>query len=297
MTAALALLSSLLWGTSDFLGGTLTRRVAAPVVVLASQSAALVTLVPVVLVLGAARAPALTDVLRAVAVDGVLAGVVGPLALLAFYRALSLGSMGVVAPVAALGVVVPVLVGLASGEAPGATQLAGIVVAAAGVVLASGPELRGDDRSGARSVALAGGAALGFGTVLALLARAADTTGCGTCDGVARLRGVVVVLLVMRATSVPLLGLLALRQGRGAGRAGRAGWAALALVGLFDLAANGTYALSTQRGLVSVTAVLASLYPVVTGLLAWRVHGERLARVQWCGVGLAMSGVVLLAVG
>jgi drug/metabolite transporter (DMT)-like permease len=90
--------------------------------------------------------------------------------------------------------------------------------------------------------------------------------------------------------------LLALRRLAG-GRPARADLPLLAVVGVFDVAANGTFALATQSGLVSVSAVLASLYPVVTAVLAWRLHGERLTRLQVGGVALAMAGVVLLAAG
>lgn len=282
MAAALALLSSLLWGTADFLGGTATRRLPAVVVVLASQGVALVCLVPLVLLLPGGS--------TGVIVPGVAAGVVGPLALLAFYRALAVGTMGVVAPVAATGVVVPVAAGLVGGEQPGTAQLAGIAVAVAGVVLACGPELRGQGRGGAQAPALALVAALGFGAVFVLLAEAAERGGAGVGE-------VVATLLVMRATSVVTLGAVLLVRRSDRARAGHADLPALATIGVFDVGANGTYAVATQTGLVSVSAVLASLYPVVTGLLAWRLHGERLARAQWAGVGLAMTGVVLLAAG
>ena len=299
VAALLALLSSLLWGTADFLGGTAARRLPTTTVVLASQAVALVLLVPLAVAL---QAP-----LGAVLVPGVLAGLVGPLALLAFYRALAVGTMGVVAPVASLGVAVPVVAGLVAGEQPSGGQLAGIGVAVVGVVLACGPELDGAGRGGALSLLLALAAALGFGAVFVLLAEAAGGEGGGVGE-------VVGVLLVMRATSVLALGALraaarvAQPAGAPAGPAPEPGPAAeaaslraampvLVAVGVFDVAANGTYAVATQGGLVSVTAVLASLYPVVTGLLAWRVHGERLAGVQWGGVALAMTGVVLLAAG
>jgi drug/metabolite transporter (DMT)-like permease len=291
--ALLALLSSLLWGGSDFLGGTAARRLPVLTVVLVSQAVALGLLVPLVLVLDAPVRPALGP--------GVAAGLVGPLALLAFYRALAIGTMGVVAPVAALGVAVPVVAGLVAGEQPSAAQLAGIGVAVVGVVLACGPELDGAGRGGVASLLLALGAAVGFGAVFVLLAEAAGGEGGGAGE-------VVAVLLVMRATSVALLGGVraagAVRGVRAVPReAARDGGAVrpalpvLVVVGVLDVAANGTYAVATQGGLVSVTAVLASLYPVVTGLLAWRVHGERLVRLQWAGVTLAMTGVVLLAGG
>ncbi|HWG92631.1 MAG TPA: EamA family transporter [Mycobacteriales bacterium] len=284
MPALLALLSSLLWGTADFLGGTLTRRLPAVVVVLASQAVALTCLVPLVLLAG-------SD-LRPVLAPGAAAGLVGALALLAFYRALALGTMGVVAPVAALGVAVPVVAGLVAGEQPSAAQLAGIAVATVGVVLASGPELSGAGRGGAQPLVLALLAAAGFGAVFVLLAAGASSDGGGPAE-------VVGTLLVMRATSVGLLLVVVLLAvaGRGGRRPARGDLVPLGVVGVFDVAANGTYALATQGGLVSVSAVLASLYPAVTAVLAWRLHGERLGRLQRGGVVLALTGVVLLAAG
>jgi drug/metabolite transporter (DMT)-like permease len=283
VAALLAITSSLLWGTADFAGGTLSRRLPAGTVVLGSQAVALLALVPLALLTSAAEPG------RAV-VPGVLAGVVGPVALGAFYRALALGTMGVVAPVAALGVAVPVVAGLVAGETPSGLQLVGIAVAVVGVVLACGPELRGAGRGGVAPLLLAGVAALGFGTVFVLLAEGSAGEGAGVGD-------VVLVLLVMRVTSVLLLAALALlRRGR-ARRPTRGDLPGLALIGLFDVGANGTFALASQSDLVSVTAVLASLYPVVTALLAWRLHGERLARLQVAGVAGALLGVVLLAAG
>lgn len=282
MAAALALLSSFLWGTADFLGGTASRRLDALRVVLASQAVALVGLVPLVLLLG-------PEVTASTAATGVVAGLVGPAALLAFYRALALGTMGVVAPIAALGVVVPVAAGLLDGEDPSAAQLAGIAVAVVGVVLASGPELRGAGRGGTRPLVLALAAALGFGIVFVLLASGSDEG--GTAE-------VALVLLAMRTTSVVLLGGLVLgRSGRAALAVPRQDLPVLAVIGAFDVGANGTFAVASQSDLVSVVAVLASLYPAVTAVLAWRWHDERLRPLQLVGVGAALAGVVLLSAG
>ncbi|MFP5579417.1 MAG: EamA family transporter [Acidimicrobiia bacterium] len=282
MAAALALLSSLLWGTADFLGGTASRRLDALRVVLLSQAVALVSLVPLVALLG-------PEVTRRTVGSGVVAGLVGPAALLAFYRALALGTMGVVAPIAALGVVVPVVAGLADGEEPTAVQVVGIVVAVVGVVLASGPEVRGAGRGGTRPLVLALGAALGFGIVFVLLAEGGD--GTGTAE-------VVLVLLAMRATSVLVLGALVLaRSGRSAVAVPRRELPVLAVIGAFDVGANGTFAVASQSDLVSVVAVLASLYPAVTALLAWRLHREQLRPLQLAGVSAALAGVVLLSAG
>lgn len=282
MPAFLALLSSALWGTADFLGGTASRRLDALRVVLVSQAVALVGLVPLVLVLS-------TEVTWGAVAPGIAAGFVGPVALLAFYRALALGTMGVVAPVAALGVVVPVVAGLIDGEEPSTAQAVGIVVAVVGVVLASGPELRGAGRGGTRPLALALVAALGFGVVFVLLAAGSDDA--GTAE-------VVLVLLAMRATSVVLLGgLVAVRSGPAAIAVARRELPVLAVIGAFDVGANGTFAVASQSDLVSVVAVLASLYPAVTAVLAWRLHRERLRPLQLAGVGAALAGVVLLSAG
>src|SRR4051794_21393618 len=192
MTVALALCASLLWGTSDFLGGTASRRLPATGVVVVSQAAALVGLLVVAAATGAFDDP--------IGYLGwaVAAAVVGVVALVSFYAALAGGTMGVVAPIAALGVVVPVAVGLAQGDRPSAWQGVGVAVAVVGVVLASGPELRSAEAAGgSRPLFLAGVAAAGFGTVIACVAHGAQTSTTMT-------------LLVMRATSVLALGTLAL---------------------------------------------------------------------------------------
>jgi len=284
VAALLALLSSVLWGTSDFLGGTVSRRLPPATVILVSQAVALVLLVPLALLLGG-------DVSARTVGPAVLAGVVGPAALAAFYRALAIGTMGIVAPVAALGVVVPVVAGLTAGEDPSRLQLAGIAVAVVGVVLACGPELDGAGRGGALPLLLALLSALGFGVVFVLLAEGSGGDGAGVAE-------VVLVLLVMRATSVVLLGAVAVARRRADRvRATPGDLPVLSVIGVLDVAANGAFAVASQSDLVSVTAVLASLYPVVTAVLAWRVHGERLRRVQVAGVAGALAGVALLAGG
>ena len=285
MPAALALLASLLWGTADFLGGTATRRLPVTSVVGLSQLVALLGLIPVALLTGALDEP------RDYLVPGLLAGTAGVVALAAFYRALAVGTMGVVAPVAALGVVVPVTVGLIDGESPALVQLVGIAVAVLGVVLASGPELSGEGRGGLQPLLLAGVAALGFGAVFVLIAE-------GTASG--SLGSVVMTLLTMRCVSVLVLTafFLAVLRSRGSRLGvGRADLPVLLAIGAFDVGANAAFAVASQSDLISVTAVLASLYPVVTVLLARQVHRERLVGLQVPGVVLALAGVVLLAAG
>jgi drug/metabolite transporter (DMT)-like permease len=272
---ALALLSSLLWGTSDFLGGTAAKRIPSLVVVGVSQAVALVLLVPFVLVAGDRpehvwAAP--------------VAGLLGLIGLGAFYAALAEGTMGVVAPIAAAGAVVPVVAGLATGESPSALQVAGIAVALAGVVLASGPELSGG--ASPRPLMLAVLSALCFGAVIVLVA-----VGSKGASG-----AVVVTLLVMRCTSVGLLAVAWAVTRRRLGL-GAADLPLVAAVGLGDVAANATYAIASRSGLLSVVAVLASIFPVVTVLLARQVHDERLRAVQVAGVVGTLGGVALLAAG
>jgi drug/metabolite transporter (DMT)-like permease len=208
--------------------------------------------------------------------------------LVAFYRALSTGTMGIVAPIAGTGAVVPVAVGLATGDSPSALQLAGIAVACVGVVLASGPEISGGDPAGRRPLMLALIAAVGFGLVYVFI------------DGGSR-HSVVMTLVLMRATSVTLVlcvGIALLLKGfrpRRASAPSRSDIVVIGFVGLTDLGANGLYGLATRHGLVSVVAVLASLYPAVTVVLARVVEDERMRRVQGAGVLLALCGVVLLA--
>jgi drug/metabolite transporter (DMT)-like permease len=211
--------------------------------------------------------------------------------MLAFYKALALGPMGVVSPLGSIGVAVPVTVGLVLGERPGLPQFAGILIAVAGVVLAGGPQLRGAPVQ-RRAVLLTLVAAFGFGTVMALIAEASTT-----------LTGLFLALFVQRVTNVAAGGLAlwaSVRRGAPALPSDGFAWGALpalAFVGLADVAANGTYSIAAQHGPVTVAAVLASLYPVVTALAARGFLSERLRGVQAAGAGLALVGTLLLAAG
>ncbi|MGY0022402.1 EamA family transporter [Streptomyces sp. cg35] len=288
MTALFALATSLLWGLADFGGGLLTRRLPALTVVVVSQCLAVTVLGAIVAATGAwsEAGPQLWF--------AVGAGLVGPVAMLAFYKALALGPMGVVSPLGSLGVAVPVGVGLVLGERPGLLQFAGILVAVAGVVLAGGPQLKGAPVQ-RQAVLLTLLAAFGFGAVMSLIAEASTT-----------LTGLFLALFVQRVTNVVAGGAALLVSAKRGGRVlPREGGAqlvvrslpALAFVGLADVAANGTYSLAAQHGPVTVAAVLASLYPVVTALAARGVLSERLRGVQAAGAGLALVGTVLLATG
>ncbi|MFH8486646.1 EamA family transporter [Streptomyces longisporoflavus] len=286
MTALFALATSLLYGLADFGGGLLTRRVPALTVVVASQTIAVAVLGVIVVATGGWTewGPQLWF--------AVAAGLLGPVAMLAFYKALAIGPMSVVSPLASVGVVVPVAVGLFLGERPGVPQFAGLTVAIVGIVLAGGPELRGAPVQ-RQAILLTLLAAFGFGAVLALIAEASSN-----------LTGLFLALFVQRVTNVAAGGtalFVSVKRGGAAlpeGTGMRVIWAALpalAFVGLADVAANGTYSIAAQNGPITLAAVLSSTYPVITALAARAVLKERLRGVQAAGAGLALVGTVLLA--
>lgn len=287
MTALFALATSLLWGLADFGGGVLTRRTPALTVVVVSQALAAAVLGVIVIATGA-WSEAGGRLWFAVA-----AGAVGPVVILSFYKALALGPMGVVSPLGSVGVAVPVSIGLVLGERPGLLQCAGVAVAVAGIVMAGGPQLRGAPVQ-RQAVLLTLFAAFGFGTVMCLIAESSTTV-----------TGLFLALFVQRITNVAVGGTaLYVSVRRGARALPEEGAAvvlaalpALTFVGLADVAANGSYSVAAQHGPVTVAAVLASLYPVVTAMAARGFLGERLRGVQAAGAGLALLGTVLLATG
>jgi drug/metabolite transporter (DMT)-like permease len=275
VNALLALAASALWGTSDFGGGLISRRLDPSAVVLISQALALAGLV--------ALLPFLRVPTGAYLLTGAAAGVVATLSLAAFYRAMATAPMSLVAPITASGTCVPVLVGLLRGEHLGALQLAGIVVTFFGIVLASGPEFRSGVALRRQALGLSIGAAAGFGVAYTLLALAAGTNVYGT-------------LLSQRIGGLIVLGPIVLKTGVLPGiRLSARRLAALAAIGCCDILANGSYALAASRGDLSIAAVLASLYPVVTALLARIILSERLRAAQTVGVVAALAGVLLLS--
>lgn len=273
LAVVLGLASGLSWGVADFLGGLASRRAAALSVVAVSQTAGLAI---ILVVLGVAR-PAMPPASHLL--FGVAAGVAGVVGLAAFYRALAIGSMSLVAPVSALGALVPVAIDLIGGGVPGAVLLLGMAAALAGGSLAArapGPATR-------RGLGLALVAAAGFGGFFALLAQAADDS-------------TVWALVASRSASAPLALIAVAVVGAGLRVPPRVALLAVA-GGTLDLTANILFAAGSQRGLLSVVAVLGSLYPVATIALAGVVLKERMGRAQAAGVALAVCGVALIAAG
>ena len=268
-----ALISSAMWGTADFLGGTMSRRLPVVAVVLGSQCCAFVVMLVVATVSGSWGSP------RDYVVAGVGAGLTGLIGLSLFYAALATGTMGIVSPIAALGVLVPLAFGLVLGQLPTAGQYIGIALALLGIILASGPEISG--ASGVRPVLLALGAALGFGLSETFIAQGSVTS-------------VTMTMLTMRTVSV-LVAIGAIVVTRSIGGVRAADLRMLAVIGLFDVLANVAFGLATQKSLLPLVAVLGNLYPVMTVLLAWRILHERLARMQYVGIAVALLGVVAIS--
>ncbi len=286
MSAVLALLASLVWGTSDFVGGLTARKLPIRALVLTSELLAISILAVVCSIAGFWRVDATS------LGWGLLGGAVGVFALGAFYRGLAIGPMSIVSPVASIGVLVPFVGGLVRGEHPAGLQLAGAVLAIAGVAFAARPREAGPD-AGRHTLAVGLGAAsaVGFGVVLLAVQEGSR----GNADNVA------MTLFWMRALGAAMLGVSVLTTARTSHRVqrwpGRADIGAVVVVGTFDLGANALFAIAGRGHLLAVVAVLSSLYPAVTALLAWGITRERLGRMQTVGVVGALAGVVLLAAG
>jgi drug/metabolite transporter (DMT)-like permease len=273
----LAFASSVAWGAGDFLGGLKSRQHPVLVVLLVAQLTGLLLIAGFVAIRG--DGPPGGEL----ALWAPLSGIAGAVGLAAFYRALAVGNMGVVAPISATAAVVPLVVGVAGGDRPGGLQYAGIALALVGVVLASREEVGGPAGGITRGAGLALLSALGFGLFFVCIDRASD-------------EDVAWAILVNRCTSATVL-LVAFAVLRPRLALGRADLGVLVAVGALDIAANAMFAVASTQDLVSLVSVLASLYPITTVGLAAVVLGERPHRVAQVGVVLALCGVALIAAG
>ena len=272
----LALGSALTWGVADFSGGMLSRRLPSAAVVGVSQACSLVALL---VLLPFMPAPTSSGWIG----WAIVAGLAGSGALVCFYRALAFGTVGVVSPISALAVSIPVIAGFAAGEQPRTLQVAGIVAAITGAVLASGPELRGEQHVKQQAIWYALAAAVGFGITMLAIARGSASSPMFT-------------MVSMRSASVAAFGVAAIVL-RSVGGVRPGDLPKLALLGLGDVTANALLGFATTMGLLSITAVLSALYPVVTVGLAAVILHERMKPVQIAGVVLAFVGVGLIAGG
>ena len=276
LAITLSLVAACCWGISDFAAGLLSRRLSVISVVAAAQLFGLGVAALLVLVSG----DPFPD--RGAAIAAVAAGCSGLAGLALFYRALAVGTMSVVAPIGATGVALPLLVGLAGGDNPGATQAVGLATAVAGVLVASRESREGEATGRMRGAGLAVLAALGFGGYFV----AAHTGARGGVPWLLVLSHGVIVPVVIGAALMRAIELPA-----------REDLPALIGVGAFDIAATALYGLANRHGLLSIVSVVGSLYPVTTLLLARRLLRERLVPSQAVGVSLALGGVALIAAG
>jgi uncharacterized membrane protein len=299
MAVVLGLLVSLTYGAGDFFGGLAAKRARAGAVVLGSFALATVLLAGVTLtwwLLGSLPSPQGRDLAL-----GAATGVVGPVAVGLLYHGLAVGRMSVVAPITAvIAAVVPFGWGLATGDRPGPVALVGVVAALVAVAFISGAPEHADSlrepgeaplRSDRGVVAVAAGAGLGFGVVYVLLGSTTDEPGLWPLM-VARPLAVVLaattLAVVARARRRPLAAELVVPTGARH---------LVAAAGVLDVGANALYLAATREGLLSIVAVLSSLYPVATVVLARVFLGERLHRQQVAGLVLAGAGVAAIGLG
>lgn len=286
MGPAFALAASLCWGVADFIGGAQARRLSVLSVALISQVTGAVLLTVVVAARSVAPPPG-----GLIAV-GVGTGVLGAFAFYGLYATLAMGNMARVAPVLGTAAAIPVLVGLLSGDDPSSAQLVGIGVAVMGVMFLSvervGEEQDDSQQHTRRALLLALAIAASIG---------------GTLIGIDRMATYdpFWATLLMRLTGATLLIGWAAALGR-AGRfdtsaVTRGAIASLIIVGTLDVAANTFWAVASTEGLLSLVAVLGSVFPAVTVALAVVILRERLDRLQTVGVGLTLSGSAMIAIG
>jgi drug/metabolite transporter (DMT)-like permease len=275
---AFALAASVAWGSADFLGGLKAKRYSALAVLFTIELSGLILAI-VVMAIAQDPFPSTRATLCALG-----AGTAGIVALGAFYRALAIGTMSIVAPISATGVALPVIVGIATGDRPSPIVVAGLVVTTLGVILAS-REVHEDAEqaaAGRASILLALMAALGFGAYFIGSDVAADDSVLWTVL-LGRMVGVPVVAAALLVRRVPLP------------RGGDL-WI-LGLAGVGDLVATSLYGLANTHGDLSIVSVVGSLYPIATVVLARAVLHERVRVVQAVGVMAALTGVGLIAVG
>lgn len=282
----LALSAALSWGTGDFLGGMASRRFALLWVLLASAFGGVLLAGAGTLISGDGLPKQEHLALAA------FAGLAGLVALAAFYQALAIGTMSIVAPITATGSAIPVLWGVVGrGESLTLFAVLAILVAVSGVILASREQDRAettgvDDATHRRSILLAIVAALGFGTIFTLIAEAGEESIFWPAV-VLKLTTLACVVLILVAAG-------SRRETWGARPRGKE-WLFPLVIGFFDVGANMTFAAAAQRGALAITSVVSSLYPVITVLLAFFFLHERLAVSQRVGVVMALVGVVMLA--
>jgi len=266
--------SGLAWGTGDFSGGLASKRTSVLSVVMLSQGVGALSMLAVALWFGELLPPS-SDL-----VIGAVAGLAGTLGLAAFYRGLAIHQMGIVAPLAAaVTALVPVGLGAVIEGWPAVTQMIGFGLAILAIWIMSWTG--GQIHVQLRVLSLPVVAGLGFAFFLIGIDQASHHAVLWPLVG-ARIAGISMLFAVVMArrqwetpcrNQLPIIG----------------------LAGLFDATGNVLFALAANAGRLDIAAVLSSLYPATTVLLAALVLDERLNRQQWSGVLMALGAVVLIA--
>jgi drug/metabolite transporter (DMT)-like permease len=328
LSIALALGASICWGSGDFLGGFSTRRASLWAVIIGSQAVGLAGAALVTLGTGHGW-PGLHAVWPVM-----LGGLASVVAISCFYKALAIGTMSIVAPISATNAMIPFVVGIAAGERPTAIQLAGVVLAAVGVILVAIEPARGAETVGV--AALPGEPAVEPATAGTLFRRRGAVPVPAPATGLpvaaarsgghaqrpsrsAQRRAIVLSLTAAVCMGLVLVGydatarydpLWAMLAGRLSSafifatvflvlrphvKVERSALPFIVTVGVLDTGANGLFAVATTQGYLSLVAVLGSLYPVVTVLLAFGVLRERIAPHQLAGAAATLAGIALIA--
>ena len=274
LTVIFGLAASLCWGSGDFSGGLASRRANPSSVIIAAYAAGFVLLIALALI-GREKLPSALDIIW-----GGLAGLAGAIGLAAFYQALASGRMGIAAPVSAvMTAALPVLFNSLIEGLPGWLQMVGFLIALLAIALISRPEGTKGRPEGIGLALLAG---CGFGTFFILISRVNhDSTFWPLA--VARFTSVLFLVIVVRVRGQQMLPKRTLLP-------------LVLAAGVLDALGNAFFVLAAHSGRLDVAAVLASLYPAATVILAAIFLGERMTRIQAVGVLLALLAVALISV-
>lgn len=277
MASLLALLSSAMWGTSDFFAGRLSKKHHPFAVLGFSQVIGLGVGVLIVLISGDWHGKVLG--LDGFLITGALAGLCGYIGLACLYEGLSTGRMGVVSPISSMSSVIPLAYALIKGDSLSTITSIGVVIALVGVFCASGPEL--SQGLPLKPLLLALGAAAGFGFALTFIAMGSRSSALLT---MVSMRGATFFVTMTLAAKFKTTGGFSAKE-----------MPVLIFIGAADFIANLLLGIACTKGLVSIAMVFGSLYPIATAVLAFRFLHERLHKVQYIGIALAVTGVSLIS--
>jgi drug/metabolite transporter (DMT)-like permease len=277
MASLLALLSSAMWGTADFFAGRLSKKHHPFAVLGFSQVFGLIVGILIVVVSGSWQGKVLG--FDGFLIPGALAGLFGYIGLACLYEGLSTGRMGVVSPISSLSTVIPLAYALITGDVLSAITLVGVAIALVGVFCASGPEL--SQGLPLKPILLALGAAAGFGLALTFIAIGSQSSALLTMVSMRGASFFVTISLVIKF--------------RTAGKFSKRDMPDLIFIGAADFLANLLLGIACTKGLVSVAMVFGSLYPIATAVLAYKFLQERLLKVQYLGIALAVIGVSIIS--